>query len=373
MKPVQYHVGKFPPSKLDWERLVPLIGPASSAVARYDGVLTAIPNASILLSPLTTQEAVLSSKIEGTQATMGEVFEYEAEAGKSKLSEEKVHDIQEILNYRRAMRRCEEMMGTLPLCQRVLKEAHRVLLDGVRGHSKDPGNYRKVPNWIGPEGCPMDQAKFIPISAGDLDDAMGQWDRYLNNDAPDRLIQLATLHAEFESLHPFLDGNGRLGRMIVPLFMKQVGLIHQPMFYISAYLERHNEEYRERLLSVSRDDDWTGWIEFFLKALQIQAEQNLAKANAILDLYNRMKLRIPELSHSQFSIHALEWIFERPIFNSSDFCRGAGIPKPTAARILRVLKDENVLQLWRVGRGSKPAIYGYGDLLNIAEGYQAFR
>lgn len=372
MNPVHYHTGKFPPKKLDLEVLLPLVGPASASIARYDGVLTAIPNAAVLLSPLTTQEAVLSSKIEGTQATMGEVFEFEAKGGQSKLPETKIHDIHEVLNYRRALRHCEEMLKTYPLCQRVLKEAHRILLDGVRGHSKDPGQYRRVPNWIGPRGSTIENARFVPIPAGELGEAMSSWDKYLNGDAPDRLIQLAILHAEFESLHPFLDGNGRLGRMIVPLFMYQVGLIHQPMFYISAYLERNDTEYRDRLLAVSRDDDWTGWCAFFLRATQSQANQNLEKAKAIMELYNRMKTTMTDISHSQFSIHALDWIFENPIFNSSDFIKASVIPKPTAARILRVLKEANILQVWQAARGSKPTIYGYGELLNIAEGYKAF-
>jgi Fic family protein len=218
----------------------------------------------------------------------------------------------------------------------------------------------------------MEEARFVPISAGDLGDAMGKWDIYINSDAPDRLIQLAILHAELEALHPFLDGNGRLGRMCIPLFMYQVGLIHRPMFYISAYFEKNRDEYYDRLLAVSRDNDWSGWCAFFLKAVQQQAEQNLEKANAVLDLYGKMKTKIAEISHSQFSIHALDWIFEKPIFNSSDFTRASGIPKATATRILRVLKEENVLQVWSQGRGSKPTVFGYEDLLNVAEGYKAF-
>lgn len=144
------------------------------------------------------------------------------------------------------------------------------------------------------------------------------------------------------------------------------------MFYISAYFETNRDEYYDRLLAVSRDNDWTGWCAFFLQAVRTQAEQNLRKANAVLELYNRMKLKIAEISHSQFSIHALEWIFEQPIFNSTDFIKASGIPKPTATRILRVLREERILQVWQESRGSKPAVYGYAELLNVAEGYRAF-
>ncbi len=287
MTATKYHEGGFPPDKLDWDRLVPYIGPANAAVARYDGILSAIPNAAVLLSPLTTQEAVLSSRIEGTQATMGEVLKFEAEEDQGKLSPDKRDDIHEVLNYRRAMRHAEDMLKDLPLCQRIVKEAHRILLDGVRGHGKSPGEYRRVPNWIGPPGCTIEEARFVPISAEKLPDAMGAWEKYLHATAPDRLVQLAVIHAEFEAMHPFLDGNGRLGRMLVPLFLYQAKLIKQPMFYISAYLESHRDEYYNRLLAVSGDNDWSGWCAFFLQVVRIQTEENLAKAQAILDLYNR--------------------------------------------------------------------------------------
>ena len=372
MSAISYHYGKFPPQTLEWEKLIPLLGSASAAVARYDGILSAIPNAEVLLSPLTTQEAVLSSRIEGTQATMGEVLEFEAEGGGKGMPEEKKRDIREVLNYRRAMRHAEERLKTLPLCQRIIKECHAILLEGVRGEGKAPGEYRRIPNWIGPDGCPIEQARFIPISAGDLDAAMGAWDIYANNEAPDRLVQLAILHAEFEALHPFLDGNGRLGRMFIPLFLFQVRLIQRPMFYVSAYLEANREAYYDRLLAVSRDGDWTGWCAFFLNAVQAQAEQNLSRTNAILELYDSMKLRLPEMTHSQYAIHTLNWIFEKPIFKSSDFVETAGIPTPTARRILSVLREHELIKPLVQASGRRPAVYAFSTLLNIAEGYDAF-
>jgi len=373
MTVTKYHEGQFPPKDLDWARLVPLIGPANAAVARYDGMLAAIPNAHVLLSPLTTQEAVLSSRIEGTQATMGEVLEYEASGYTDEPSSPKEADIWEILNYRKAMWTATEMLNDLPLCQRIVLECHRILLNSVRGHGKSPGQYRKIPNWIGPKGCPIEEARFVPISAEKLPGAMSRWEKYIHDEAvPDRLVQLALLHAEFEALHPFLDGNGRLGRMLIPLFLYQAKLIKQPMFYISAYLESHRDEYYERLLAVSRDNDWSGWCAFFLQVVRIQAEVNLVKAQAILDLYNRMKIRFAELTHSQYAIHALDWVFERPIFKSSDFARSAKIPKPTAKRIIQVLKQADILKTLSQGGGRKAAVLAYSELLNIAEGYDAF-
>jgi Fic family protein len=364
--PVHYHEGKFPPANLDWQKLIPLLGPASGALARYDGILAAIPNPEVLLSPLSTQEAVLSSRIEGTQATMGEVLEFQA--GQAPVSEERREDIYEILNYRAAMRRAEELLKTLPFSLRVIREAHKVLLDGVRGQNKSPGEFRRVPNWTGPPGCTMENAHYIPVSAEKLPDFMSSWEKFAYSEFPDIMVQLALLHAEFEALHPFLDGNGRLGRMIIPLFLWQKRLIRQPMFYISAFFESHRDAYYDGLLAVSQNDDWTGWCRFFLQAVQIQAEDNLKKAQGILSLYEGLKVRVPEMTHSQYAIRALDWIFGQPIFSHSVFIASSGIPEPTAKRILSVLESGNILRILVPGRGRRSSIVAFSALLNIAEG-----
>ncbi len=371
-QPVHYHYDKFPPLKLEWTELIPFIGPANAALARYDGTLSAIPNASVLLSPLTTQEAVLSSRIEGTQATMGEVLEYEAETDRNNLSEERKADIHEILNYRRAMRHAVELLKELPLCQRVIKAAHSQLIEGVRGYGKSPGEYRRIPNWIGSPGCTIENARYIPISADRLPEAMGKWERYIHEDSLDQLIKLAIIHAEFEALHPFLDGNGRLGRICVPLFMFKAGLIQSPMFYISEFFELNREEYYERLLAVSRDDDWTGWCKFFLKAIMVQAQKNQEKASQILMLYETEKSRIVNLTRSQYAIHALDYIIARPIFKASDFINIKEIPNPTAKRILVILRDNEILRTLSNAKGRRPAVYAFWKLVNIAEGKKVF-
>ncbi|MFZ5906090.1 MAG: Fic family protein [Nitrospirota bacterium] len=368
-RPVQYHYGKFPPSNIDWSRLIPLLGPASAALARYDGTLVAIPNVDILLSPLITQEAVLSSRIEGTQATMGEVLEYEAEGESQDIPLERKADINEVLNYRKAMWHAIKLLKDLPLCQRIVKEAHRVLLAGVRGQGKSPGEYRTIPNWIGPPGCTIEDATFVPISAAQLLDGMARWEKYIHEDAPDRLVQLAIIHAEFEAIHPFLDGNGRLGRMCVPLFMSKIGLIQAPMFYISAFFEKHREEYYDRLLAISRDDAWTEWCMFFLYAVTEQAKNNQHKVSEILKLYERKKDQIVEITHSQYSIHALDFIFSRPIFKSTDFVKIQEIPDPTAKRILSILRDNSILKTLRESKGRRAAIYAFPELIAITEGH----
>jgi len=371
-KPVKYHSGKFPPTSLNWKKLIPLIGPANAAVARYDGLLNAIPNSAVLLSPLMTQEAVLSSRIEGTQATMGEVLEFEAESGKADIAEEKRKDIEEIINYRKAMRRAEDLLRELPLCQRVIKEAHAVLLEGVRGHNKSPGEYRKIPNWIGPPGCSIEEARYVPVEADALPEAMSAWERYINEDEPDRLVQLAVMHAEFEAIHPFLDGNGRLGRMLVPLFLAKNGLLSEPMFYISAFFESHRDEYYDRLLAVSSDNDWTGWIAFFLKSVIEQARENQSKAQAIGSLFEDTLHRINELTRSQYAVHATRFLFERPVFKASDFYNNPNMTPESGRRILNLLKENKFFRELRPSRGRRPAILAFRKLLNITEGREVF-
>jgi len=372
MTATKYHTGKFPPGNIVWESLVPLLGPASAAVARYDGVLSAIPNQVVLLSPLSTQDAVLSSRIEGTQATMGDVLKYEAGQDAEEFPSERKADIQEIINYRAAMHRAVEMLGELPLCQRIIKEAHGLLLNSVRGKDRSPGEYRRTQNWIGSSGCPVEQASFVPIAPEKVVDGMSAWEKFLHADYPDRLVQLAVLHAEFEALHPFNDGNGRLGRMLVPLFMFQTKIIQSPMFYVSAFFEAHRDEYYDRLLAVSASDDWTGWCAFFLEAVRQQAEKNRDKAASILKLYNELKTRIPEATHSQYALKALDWIFERPIFKGSDFINLSGVPAATARRILEVLRKENILTTFVEASGRRSAIFMFNDLLNTAEGRKVF-
>lgn len=367
MPPVQYHDGAFPP-ELDWASLVPFIGPASAAIARYDGILAAIPDPALLLSPLTTQEAVLSSRIEGTQATMVEVLEFEA--GRAPATPERRDDIREILNYRQAMHAAADSLATLPLSGRIVREAHSVLLDGVRGHGKAPGEFRRTPVWIGPPGCTIEQASFVPIGADKLPEAFGRWEQYLHADQPDRLVQLAVLHAEFEALHPFLDGNGRLGRMIIPLFLWQTGLIRQPMFYISAFFEEHRDEYYEGLARVSREGDWSGWCRYFLQAAQAQAEDNLGKATAILELYRETRDGMVGITKSPFAGDAVDWLFGRPIFARSDFRPSPKATTRTARRLLDALLEAGVLVVLEVGSGRRAAVIAFPALVNAAEGRQ---
>jgi Fic family protein len=371
--PVRYHLGEFPPKALDWAQLIPLLGPANAGLARYDGLLSAIPNAHILLSPLTTQEAVLSSKIEGTQVTIGEVLEIEAGGDSAAFTQPKREDAEEVLNYRRAMRACVGEMEQRPFSQQLLRGAHALLMQGVRGRDMAPGNYRDEQNWIGSKGCTAETASFMPITPEHLRFGMDDWERYFGSTAePDALVQLAIIHVEFEALHPFKDGNGRLGRMLIPLFLYQRKLLTSPDFYMSGYLERKREEYQERLRAVSRDGDWTAWCVFFLEGVREQAGENERRARSILALYDRIKSQVADLTHSQHTMKAVDFLFQTPIFGAPAFTNHAGIPKPSASRILALLRDAGILLTLEEGRGRRAGIYAFRELLNVAEGGEVF-
>jgi len=198
-------------------------------------------------------------------------------------------------------------------------------------------------------------------------DALSNWEMYLHSDEKDPLVQLAVLKAQFELIHPFLDGNGRIGRMLVPLILYSKKIISSPNFYISDYLERNRDTYHDRLLAISRDGDWNGWIDFFLQAVIEQADLNSMKARAILSLYDDMKTRIPDITGSRYSIQAIDAIFSRPIFNTREFSRISAIPRESATKILSELKDNDILEVLRQGQGRRPTTYIFASLIEITQ------
>lgn len=353
---------KLPLEKLDWMQFVHLIGPAHDAVARFDGLLQSIPNPAVLLSPLTTQEAVLSSRIEGTQATMQEVLEYEADPKETK----RYSDIHEVLNYRKAMMFAIAEMKRIGFTLRLLRGMHSRLLDSVRGQSKNPGDFRKIDVHIGPEGKP-NAARYVPPIWQTLDGHLKAFEKYANGDEKDAIVQLAIVHAQFEIIHPFADGNGRMGRIIMPLFLQFKGVLSEPMLYLSEYFETHRNEYYQSLQNISDNDDWESWIQYFLKAVIEQSNKNIAKAKEIQSLYEHKKVKIRDLTNSKFSIDTLDCIFKMPIFSSSQFKQISQIPNASAGRILSELVDGKVLKIMQKGSGKRPTMYSFTKLLKIVE------
>lgn len=355
----------MPLQDLDYRRLLGLVGEANAALAKYDGLLQGIVNPGVLLSPITTQEAVLSSKIEGTQATLDEVLEHEAGI---QMDLFKTQDIQEIVNYRHALMLASDYLQDRPISLTIVREMHKILLDSVRGKDKEPGEFRRDQNWIGAKHCTIEQATFVPVSPLHLQSVLENWVKYIQHDDLDHLLQLAVVHAQFELIHPFKDGNGRIGRLLIPLFLYQKKKLATPMFYLSAYLEANRDAYYEALARISQVGDWDGWIAFFLRAIAVQATENAKKVQEILALYADMKQRIVSITHSQYSIQILDALFNRPIFQTTELVKRTHIPKQTLLPLIRQIRESGHLKVIQEASGSRPATLAFLELLNIAEG-----
>lgn len=354
------------PPDLDWRGLAKFVGKGNAAIARYDGMLQSLPNPAVLLSPITVNEAVLSSRIEGTQATLDQVLEYDAGL---EGAERRRGDIEEVSNYRIAVQIAEQALEDRPLSLSLIREVHQRLMQGVRGRDKDPGKFREDQNWIGRPGDTIERARFIPPSPLVLPAALGAWEAFVQSDSEDPVVQAAIAHAQFEILHPFKDGNGRIGRMIIPLLLYQRRALSAPMFYLSEYLEAHRDEYYDRLLAITDQGDWQGWMEFFIDAVAIQAEVNFSKARSIQDLYQRMRTAFAEVTKSPNAHRAVDAFFKRPILAAPTFfAEGEFNNRVTANNTLQRLVDARLIERIREGAGQRPAVYALTQLIDIADG-----
>ncbi|MDR3234018.1 MAG: Fic family protein [Planctomycetaceae bacterium] len=355
----------IPVSHLDFQRLFKLVGEANGELARFDGLLQNLVQPELMLSPLIIEEAVLSSRIEGTQATIEDILKHDAGVIKSK---DKQDDIQEVVNYRSAMNFASEQLLTRPLSLGFVREMHQILMQSVRGEDKSPGQFRTKQNFIGRPGCTLENATFVPPDPIRVQSDIEAWERYISGDDIEILLQCAVMHAQFELIHPFNDGNGRIGRLLIPLFLHQKRKLSRPAFYISAYLERNRDDYYGCLRSISQEKDWNSWIEFFFRAVTAQAKSNCKTVKEILNLYDEMKAVIQETTHSQYSIQVLDAIFQSPIFSSNEFVEKSGLAKKTANGLLLLLKRSEVILEITPGRGRIPALLTFKRLLDITEG-----
>ena len=361
---VHYHLGKFPPERLDYARLMPGLLAATDALARYDQMLRGMHNSEIFLAPLRGQEAVISSRMEGTISTLDEILQLQAEFGDDDegAAPEFRTDVIETALYRRALNTAQRQLEEgRPLSESLVKSIHRQLLSFGRGANKSPGEYKREQNYIGERGSR--KVNFVPIAPEHLASGMETLFKLAGDEAMPALLRTALAHAEFESLHPFEDGNGRVGRMLITLMLWQDGAISAPHFYISRYFEDSKDEYLHRLREVSAADDWDGWCEFFLAAVAQQAVHNLEVAQSISDFYDEMKARFIEVLSSKYAVAALDYLFTNPIFGNSRFTSKAGIPAQTAARFTRVLLREGLLQVVTEAAGRRPAVYRFEPLM----------
>lgn len=364
---VHYHAGKFPPKIENYSSLIKPLAQASAALARYDQMLKGMHNSNILLAPLRSQEAVISSRMEGTVSTLDEVLRLEAEQeeeGEAAAQGRARTEAVEVLLYSRAMKMAQESIKDgQPISNWLIRSSHRILLGFGRGAHLSPGEFKTEQNYL------ADRLRktilFVPVSPELLGDGMERWLAFINNDETEILIRTALAHLEFEALHPFKDGNGRIGRMIIPLMLWKAGAIAEPYFYISDYFEAHKDEYINRLREVSAADAWVAWIEFFLVALEAQARLNLDKAEQIRALYEEMKGLFVNTLSSKWAIAALDFLFTRPVFRNNTFTGKSGIPAATAHKFIKHLSDAGLLRSIVPAAGRRPALYAFEPLLAL--------
>lgn len=365
MKPAVPEVLPF--DWLNWDALIPSLSRANRSLARFDGILTHLRNPDLLKTPLTTREAVLSSKIEGTVVTVGEVLRFEA--GDEPLQESKRLDIEEIVNYRAALKAAESELHRRPFSLNLVLNLHKVLLTSVRGHNKAPGNFRRFQNHIGRPGSSIGEAEFVPPSPERLQEALGNWESYYHSDEKDALVQLAIVHAQFEFLHPFLDGNGRIGRILIPIFLFDKQILSSPTFYLSEYFEENRDEYIARLRALGNHREaWTDWCRFFLEALAIQSERNMHKVEAILNLYEDLKSKLMLETHSPYAVSVLDAIFTQPIFQAGSLLGKSGMPQRVALmRLLARMVEEGMLRVLVRGSGRRATVFSLHQLVALCD------
>lgn len=364
---VHYHYDRFPPKSLDLEKLIRPLSAAAAALARYDQMLKAMHNSEILLAPLRSQEAVVSSRMEGTISTLDEVLRYEADqedGDETAAAKNYRSEAIEVHLYSRAMKLAQQgMKDGQPLSNWLIRSSHKILLSFGRGAAQSPGDYKSQQNYLADRF--RRTISFIPIRPDRLGEGMDRLFDYINDASQESLIKTAVAHLEFEALHPFNDGNGRIGRMLVPLMLWDAKLLSEPYFYISPYLEEHRDDYIDKMRQVSASDNWTDWIAFFLVALDQQAQENLSKAEEIGALYADMKEKFRHALSSQWSTAALDFMFTRPVFRNNVFTGKSGIPVQTAHRFTKILSEKGFLTTIVAASGRRPALYAFEPLLSL--------
>lgn len=302
-----------PPLDFD-DEMLELLSKADRALGRLDGSTEALPNPDLFVMMYVRKEAVLSSQIEGTQASLADVLELEAKV----LDPQVPADAAEIVNYVRALNYGIERLDTLPLSLRLLREIHAELLEGTRGHELSPGEFRRSQNWIGPQGCTLSTARFVPPAPDAMHEALGDWEKFLHDERPmPLLVRVGLAHAQLETIHPFLDGNGRMGRLLITFLLYERQALKRPLLYLSHYFKQHRLEYYDRLQSIRDRGDWEGWLRFFLEGVASVANEATDVARRIVALQEEQRTRIQE-SFGRMTADGLrlyEHLFQHPFLS----------------------------------------------------------
>ena len=317
-----------------------------------------IPDIHLFVAMYVRKEALLSSQIEGTQATLDDILDPDVEENTNS-------DVADVINYIKAMQFATDILKELPICNRLFREIHAVLMDGVRGDDKNPGEFRRSQNWIGPQGCSLKDAVYVPPSPEIMDTAMSNLEKYLNSeDEIDALIKIGLAHYQFETIHPFLDGNGRIGRMLITLWLVEQKILKHPVLYISYYLKRNRLEYYDRLTEVRRKGNYEQWIKFFLKGIIASSEDAIKSIEAITRLNEQDVQRVKDISgRNKTIIKLFEYLGKNPIIDIAKTAKELGLQFNTVAKAVERLEAIGILK--QVNNAKRNRYFAYDEYLKI--------
>ena len=349
----------LPPSPtLEMGSLQAPLGRANLALGRLDGIVDVIPDPDFFVAMYVRREAVLSSQIEGTQSTLEDLLEVELEADDRRDQS----DVGEIVNYVRAMKHGLGRLDDLPLSLRLIQEIHGELLRDGRGSHATPGAFRETQNWIGPAGAPLAQATFVLPPPHELGNALSDFERFLHEAPDDHLIQAGLAHAQFETIHPFLDGNGRVGRLLITLLLVHHGVLRQPLLYLSHHFKRHRAEYYDRLTAIRLRGDWEGWMRFFLEGVATTADEAKRTAEQIFAMREKHRSLVIENAGPN-GLKLLSELFRQPLINVRTATTLLDVTFPTANKLVARFEELGLLREM-TGR-SRARLFRYEPYLSL--------
>ena len=347
-----------PPISLSNELVSKLID-ANKKLSMLEGLSSRIPNIDLFVSMYVRKEALLSSQIEGTQCTLDDIFNPNIENNTNL-------NVSDVVNYIKATEYALNRLQSLPLCIRLIKETHEVLMEGVRGQEKSPGEFRYSQNWIGGQGSTIRSARYIPPNPGDMQTAMSDLEKYMNSDdSLDPLIQAALIHYQFETIHPFLDGNGRVGRLLITLFLMEKHLLSRPVLYVSYFLKINRIEYYDRMTQVRVSGDYEQWVIFFLEALSNSANDAIQTIDKLTTLHNKSLTLFDDLSKRLKTnvLKVFNYIESNPIIDIQKTAVSLEMSYNTASKIVSLLVEKGILQ--QADKSGKARIFSYSEYLDI--------
>lgn len=322
-----------------------------------------LPNPHLLIRPFIGREAVLSSRIEGTRTSLSELLAFEGDADDAQAQSS---DVFEVANYVHALEYGLSQVDTIPVCNRLIKEMHQRLMTGVRGDNQDPGNFRRIQNWIGAPGAGIKEATFVPPPVPMMNKCMNSLEKYINStsDLPP-LVRIALIHYQIETIHPFIDGNGRIGRLLITLMLCSEKLLPQPLLYLSAYFENHRRDYYDLLLSVSQRGNWVDWVSFFLQGVSEQASDASKRSRKIMDLWQIYRNRLQHGRASAVALQALDFTFANPVFTAKRMATSLNITIRSAQQNIEKLMQEGMLN--EITGRQRYRVYRANELFSIVD------